>query len=77
VLETPIQGLVVHGAAHLSGKAAAVWDIVPDADHIVVVIESIGHRVQELLGLFSPNPVQVLQARIDGSTTRTGSHLGA
>src|SRR5437588_5935855 len=42
-----------------------MWDIVPDADRIVIVIESIGYRVEELLGLFSPYPVQVLEARVE------------
>jgi hypothetical protein len=46
VLKAPVQGLVIQGTAHLSGDAPAVWDIIPDADGIVVVIESIGDRVE-------------------------------
>lgn len=43
----------------------AVGDVVPDAVGIVVVKELIGHGVEELLGLFSPYPVHLLQPRIE------------
>jgi hypothetical protein len=65
VLKASIQGLVIHGAAHFARDAPSVWDIVPDADGIVVVIESIGHRAEKLLSLFSPFPIHVLQACIE------------
>ena len=64
MLETSIQGLVVHGTAHLSGETAAVWDIVPDADRIIVVVEAIGNCIQVDFGLLSSLSVYVLQPRV-------------
>ncbi len=46
--------------------------IVPDAYRVVVVIESIGHRVQKLLGLFSPFPQHVLQPAIQHQPASRG-----
>jgi len=57
--------LVVHGAAHLAGDAPAVRDIIPDANGIVVVIEAIGYCIQKDFGLFSSDPIQLLQAPVE------------
>ncbi len=64
MLKASIQRLVVHAAAHFARDAAPVWDIIPDAHGIVVMIESVGHRVEKLLGLFSPFPIHLLQPRV-------------
>ena len=55
----------MHGAAHLAGNAApSAWDIVPDADSIIVMIEPISDGVEKLLRLFSPFPIHLLQPRV-------------
>ena len=78
MLQAPVQGLVIHGAAHFSRNAPAVWDVVPNADRIVVVIEPIGYGVEELLRLFSPFPIHLLESCIEHqSATRRQPELGA
>ena len=72
VLKTPIQRLVIHGAAHLPGNAPAVWNIVPDAHGIVVVIESIRYCIQKDFGLFSSDPIQLLKARVEHQPAMRG-----
>src|SRR5215469_8535059 len=65
MLKATVQRLVVHSAAHLLGEAAAVGDIIPHPHGIVIVIESIGHCIHILLGLFSPYPIQFTEARVE------------
>ncbi len=72
MLETPVQGLVIHGAAHLAGDAAPVGHIVPDAYCVLVSVKSVGHRVQKLLRLFSPFAVHVLQPGIEHQPASRG-----
>ena len=72
MLQASIQGLVIHGAAHLPGYAPAVWNIVPDAYGIVVVIEPIGYCIQKDFGLFSSDPIQLLEARVEHQPAMRG-----